>query len=838
MPDYLSPGVYIEELPPALRAIEGVSTSTAGFVGAAGRGPVPGFALPFTPASSDPQVVTLVPTPTPLLVTSFANFTRQFGDPLPLPDPSNSNYLAYAVRGFFDNGGQRAYISRVVHSDSANAAQSASYGSLRLSQGSVLRLAADAAASATSLTFTALRGIAVSAAPNLSFFHKNGTPVMSGANPLTAAVRSYNSQSATGTLTAAIGVALAASDVYAVIGTSNPNPANPQGPTFWARNPGAWSGQISISVTPSRRRTVAISAAATAVATEIQVASTAGFYQGAIVEVDNGTQQTYVVVASVRAGGLLELTAPLGVAVAASTSTARIVEIDISIVDPSPAVPVTETYTQLTWNPDPSVRQDHYSTVINAQSGLVYVQPPGVGGATGSESATLASQPITFNGWPFSAASGGAAVATLSSALNTLSQAAQALGGAVTAMAGGALPAVGALPTAVTNAATALSAAATAAAGVAGAGPAAFGTAVNTAVTAANSAVNAANDAVTQATTAPQTAATGAALATDVTNVGTEVTALRAAIQTATSAATGGVQTGNDGNPPGPDDYVGQDLGPGFRSGIQALKDAESISIIAAPGQTDPVVQGELINQCELLRYRFAVLDGEQNPAGGSVNAILTHRDQYDSSYAAYYVPWLQITLSNQNVFLPPSGHIAGVYAGTDNSRGVWKAPANVVVQNITGLKTYIVKGEQDILNPAGVDCIRRFDQLGTRVWGARTISSDSSLMYVNVRRTLIFLEASIDYGTQWVVFEPNNPDTWGRVTDSVTAFLMTQWTNGALFGVKPSDAFFVRCDLTTMTADDIQNGRLICLIGVAIVRPAEFVIFRIEQITGLPTTQ
>jgi hypothetical protein len=840
MPDYLSPGVYIEELPPALRAIEGVSTSTAGFVGATGRGPVPGFQLPFTPAPSDPQVVTLVPTPTPVLVTSFADFTRQFGDPLPLPDPTNSNYLAYAVRGFFDNGGQRAYISRVVHFDSSNLAQSASYGSLRLSQGNVLRLAADVPATATTLTFTALRGIAVSAVANLSFFHKNGTAVMSGGNPLTAAVQRYNSQSASVTLTAAIGVALAASDVYAVIGTSKPNPANPQGPTFWARNPGAWSGPISVSVTPSRRRTVAISAAATVIATEIQVASTAGFYQGAIVEVDNGTQQTYVVVASVRAGGLLELTAQLGVVVAASTSTARIVEIDISIVDPSPAVPVTETYTQLTWNPDPGVRQNHYSTVINAQSQLVYVQPPGVGQPPpgGSESATLASQPTTFNAWPFSATSGAAAIATFHSALSTLSQAAQTLATAVTAMAGGALPAVGALAAAVTTAATALSAAATAAAGLAGAGSAAFGTAVTAAVTAANSAVTAANDAVTQATTAPQTPATGAALTTDVTNVGTAVGTIQTQVQAATSAVTGGVQAGIDGDPPGSGDYVGQDHGPGLRSGIQALKDAESISIIAAPGQTDPEVQGELINQCELLRYRFAVLDGEQNPAGSSVNAILAHRDRYDSSYAAYYVPWLQITLKNQNVFLPPSGHVAGIYAGTDNSRGVWKAPANVVVQNITGLKTYIVKGEQDILNPGGVNCIRRFDVLGTRVWGARTISSDNSLKYVNVRRTLIFLEASIDYGTQWVVFEPNNPDTWERVTDSVTAFLMTQWANGALFGVKRTDSFFVRCDLTTMTADDIQNGRLICLIGVAIVRPAEFVIFRIEQITGLPTTQ
>ena len=215
------------------------------------------------------------------------------------------------------------------------------------------------------------------------------------------------------------------------------------------------------------------------------------------------------------------------------------------------------------------------------------------------------------------------------------------------------------------------------------------------------------------------------------------------------------------------------------------------------------------------------------------MNAILAHRDNYDTSYAAYYVPWLQITLANQKLYLPPSGHVAGIYAGTDNSRGVWKAPANVVVQNITGLKTYIVKGEQDILNPAGVNAIRRFDTLGTRVWGARTLSSDNSLKYVNVRRTLIFLEASIDQGTQWVVFEPNTPDTWERLTDSVTAFLTTQWANGALFGIKPTDSFFVRCDETTMTADDIQNGRLICLIGVAIVRPAEFVIFRIEQTTG-----
>ena len=821
MSDYLSPGVYIEELPPQLRAIEGVSTSTAGFVGAASRGAVPGFALPFTPLPGDPQVVTLVPPPTPVQVTSFADFTRQFGDPLPLPDPTGTDYLGYAVLGFFSNGGQIVYIARVVPSD-------CTYGWLRVSQGNVLRLQADALATDQILNLTSVRGI--SNGSILSFFHKNGTAVVNGTTVLTATVTKYNAQTApaTATLAAKIGVALAAADVYITTGT-----VTAAGPTFWARSPGAWSGQVAVTVAPSRRRTVPVAASAASTATEIQIASTAGFYQGAIVEIDAGTQQVYAIVANVGGGGVLGLTAPLGIAVAAATSaaptSARIVEIDISIVDSSLAVPVAETFQQLTWNPDPapSVRLRHYSTVINAQSQLVYVQPPGVGGSSGSEAATLASQPMTFNGWPFSITSGTAVFNALGGALQAVLQAGAALQAAVTAMP--AEPITTAQAASVTAAATALATAATAAAAVVAApgGPgAALATALATAVTAANTAVGAANDAVTQATTNPQTTATTQALSADVGQVATQVAAIPAA-----PTSSGVVQFGNDGS--ATIDYVGQDNGPGQRSGIQSLKDTESISIIAAPGQTDPAVQGELINQCELLRYRFAVLDGEQNPAGGSVNAILAHRDQYDTSYAAYYVPWLQITLTNQKVFLPPSGHMAGIYVGTDTSRGVWKAPANVPVQNITGLKTYIVKGEQDILNPAGVNAIRRFDTLGIRVWGARTLSSDNSLIYINVRRTLIYLEASIDQGTQWVVFEPNSPPTWDRLTDSVTAFLTTQWANGALFGAKPSDAFFVRCDETTMTQDDIQNGRLICQIGVAIVRPAEFVIFRIEQTTG-----
>ena len=162
-----------------------------------------------------------------------------------------------------------------------------------------------------------------------------------------------------------------------------------------------------------------------------------------------------------------------------------------------------------------------------------------------------------------------------------------------------------------------------------------------------------------------------------------------------------------------------------------------------------------------------------------------------------------------------------------------YSGEANEVIRGITGMRFYITSGEQDVLNPRGVNAIRRFEGRGTRVWGGRTLSSDPEFRYLNVRRFLIFMEASLDRGTQWVVFEPNAPDTWSRVVDSVSAFLHTQWRSGALLGRKPEDAFYVRCDETTMPADDVQNGRLICDIGVAIVRPAEFVIFRIEQITG-----
>jgi phage tail sheath protein FI len=191
--------------------------------------------------------------------------------------------------------------------------------------------------------------------------------------------------------------------------------------------------------------------------------------------------------------------------------------------------------------------------------------------------------------------------------------------------------------------------------------------------------------------------------------------------------------------------------------------------------------------------------------------------------------------LSNftKEVLIPPSGHVAGIYAKTDIERGVHKAPANVVVAGTTGLEFQINKREQDILNPRGVNCLRYFPGRGRRVWGARTCSTNTLWKYINVRRLFIYIEESIEEGTQWVVFEPNNEKLWARVVQTITQFLTTVWRTGALMGLKAEEAFFVKCDRTTMTQDDIDNGRLICIIGIAPTKPAEFVIFRLTQFSG-----
>lgn len=278
--------------------------------------------------------------------------------------------------------------------------------------------------------------------------------------------------------------------------------------------------------------------------------------------------------------------------------------------------------------------------------------------------------------------------------------------------------------------------------------------------------------------------------------------------------------------------YIGDDKGPGKRTGIQSFIENTAASIIAVPGVTIPEVVVSLVAHCENQQNRFAILDIPKDKV--KVNDVLEYRSMVDSTYAAMYHPWVQVfdPITKKPGFVPPSGSVAGVYSRTDVSRGVHKAPANEVVQ-CTGLSVGYNNGEQDILNPAGVNLIRALPGQGIRVWGARTASSNASFKYVNVRRLFIYVEQSIKAATNWVVFEPNNSSLWARVQMTVSSFLENMFRAGMLAGETPAEAFFVDIGPSTMSRDDIMNGRLICEIGIAPSRPAEFVIFRVTQFTS-----
>ncbi len=280
-------------------------------------------------------------------------------------------------------------------------------------------------------------------------------------------------------------------------------------------------------------------------------------------------------------------------------------------------------------------------------------------------------------------------------------------------------------------------------------------------------------------------------------------------------------------------------------TGLEALADVNEISIVAAPGSSARAatlcseenserakwIAQSLIDHCRRLRNRVAVLDSPDQQSPAEVKAF---RAEFDSKYGALYYPWVIVPAANgANLKLPPSGFVAGIYARVDEFSGVFKSPANEVIQGLAGLETLLTDKQQAPLNVAGINCLRHFPGRGFLVWGARTMSSDPEWKYVNVRRYLLYLENSIAKGTQWVVFEPNQERVWANVRRAVEDFLQREWRSGALIGSKPEAAYFVRCDRTTMTQNDIDNGRLICVIGVAPVKPAEFVIFRIGQWTA-----
>jgi hypothetical protein len=292
-----------------------------------------------------------------------------------------------------------------------------------------------------------------------------------------------------------------------------------------------------------------------------------------------------------------------------------------------------------------------------------------------------------------------------------------------------------------------------------------------------------------------------------------------------------------------PTDYVGSSAD---RTGFGGLEAVDTVTMVAVPdlmaaylaGRIDRdgvrAVQTAMIAHCELMGDRMAILDPLPDLNPQQVRDWRMNEAGYDSKFAALYWPWLKVMgPDGRTMAIPPSGHLAGIWARNDATRGVHKAPANEVVRGAIGVGLALTRAEQDNLNPVGVNCIRAFPGRGIRVWGARTLSSDPSWRYINVRRLYNYVESSVRLGTQWVVFEPNDKTLWERVIRTLRSFLFTVWQDGALFGDTMEQAFYVKCDDETNPSESIEIGRLVCEIGMAVVKPAEFVVFRLAQ---LPT--
>jgi len=294
----------------------------------------------------------------------------------------------------------------------------------------------------------------------------------------------------------------------------------------------------------------------------------------------------------------------------------------------------------------------------------------------------------------------------------------------------------------------------------------------------------------------------------------------------------------------GADDYIGD---PADRTGFSGLEAVDEVTMICVPdllaayqrGLLDldavQAVQLAMIAHCELMGDRMAILDPPPGLNAQQIKEWRVDKAGYDSKYAALYWPWVRVMdpSTGKPMAVPPSGHVAGIWGRNDDTRGVHKAPANEVIRGALAPELQLTKPEHDLLNPVGINCIRSFPGRGVRIWGARTLSSDPAWRYVNVRRLFIYLEESILNGTQWVVFEPNDDALWSKIRRTISAFLVNEWRKGALFGLTPDEAFYVKCDSETNPAEGIDAGQVICQIGVAPVKPAEFVVFRLAQFSG-----
>jgi phage tail sheath protein FI len=727
MPEYLYPGVYVEEIDTGNKPIEGVSTSTAGFLGIAERGPV-----------------------TATLLTSFDDYQRTYGSYV--KDASGADrYLAYAVEGFFQNGGLRCFVQRVAHWDpvtTANSAQSAT-----ISAGGMTLTAIGPGAWGSNIAFQISNaGLADATLFKLTVTYWSNTPsadLASNAN---------------------------ATEVFDNLS------AVPSASTFYESEINNISNLIVVKQTAAGRPSNNSIA-------NVVISATAGLTAG--------TAETDGLTLIVTAGAA---TKTFTMSAAANLKTVADL---ISVV-----------------NADKVVGAKAY---LDSAGHLNILDPQG-------RAAIAVTGTLTTTAGALGAFAAGAAAAGPPRLLTGGSEGSGPNPNLQIGATAG-LAAANPLPAAAALTITCAPASVTHTVGLPAAAPiATLGDLV--------AAINA--DAAFGVTAVLD--ATGHLNLTDTKgrNNLTPSGTMLAFTGAFSSAPQGGPVklsyadfSGHDPNPFALPAF-GSTL-PVNKTGLAGLGDVDEISLMCCPdeyyfGPTDNTIAGLLTTQCELMKDRFAIL---QAPV--TVRQPENNNPSVNSKYAAYYFPWLNINNAATGVplLIPPGGHITGIYARSDNNVGVQKDPANEFINGITQLQVQTNDQQQAILNPKGVNVVRYFKGYGNLVWGGRTTSSDPDWKYINVRRIFIFTEKSIQRGTQWVVFDSNFEPTWARVRRSVSDFLTGLWRDGVLQGAKKEEAFFVRCDRTTMTQTDIDNGRLICVIGIAPVKPAEFVIFRIGQWYG-----
>jgi phage tail sheath protein FI len=761
MPEYLSPGVYVEEVDAGPKPIEGVSTSTAGAVGITERGPSTGK---------------------PELVTSFADFTRKFGGFMKEPDPALVNkwaldakegarwwQFALSVKGFFDNGGQRIYVKRVF---TKNAASS----NATLGKGVAAEVMSDAPATATEVRLRHLFGIENNTQVNI---FSNGQPLSN--NPFT--VLSYSGADNKVVLDQPLGTELKAGRDFLepvnLARSQEPVAQQDQRLTAKAKSVGKWGDDLTARVRPM----------AGAVLKLLPDPALGDTKAKTTVSADTGDPQNPVTTIPVATGTGSNFSANDVVVVLGREHTVTASAADT--IDLSPGVPAGRI-----WAKGVSIERLRRANDANNPSDTLNVQGAG---------ALYANALVEFDN--------GQAKKLLT----------------VVSVTGPAVKFSGNVDIQLYET---------------------HKLRIIEAQVEAQYAPNGIIETTESFTNLRLTDDKSVSYILTAINDNSKLIDLELINNTPLTASLADFPAVTRPAAPDPhrlwmpisggddkyeelsvDDFVGVDGGADNRTGIQALEDIDEISICLAPGVWSTTVQDALIQHCEILKDRFAILDPKD---GLSIEGIREFRETLDSKYAAIYYPWLEVRDPSvkRNVYVAPSGHMAGIYARVDVERGVHKAPGNEVIRGITKIAQDVTKREQDLLNPRGINALRFFPGRGNRVWGARTISSDSSWKYINVRRLFIFVEESIDEGTQWVVFEPNDEPLWARVRQTITNFLTTVWRNGMLQGATDDEAFFVKCDRSTMTQDDIDNGRLICQIGIAPVKPAEFVIFRIQQKT------